>query len=413
MASISSILRQTEPAAAEPERDAVAVRAFFRLVELWGLSMEQARVLLGRPSRATLYNWKAGRARSLPHDTLRRISYLLGIYKALQILYQDPALADAWVTRPNEAFGGQSATRAHAGGRRHRSRRGPRPSRCRPRRLDVRRVGNAAGAARPLAGRASDPAVALSRRSSCSSGWPTIRARGRRLAEIESLTNPRLRDEIGEIRLVPVEERVSGPGASWVMASFTHLNPKGSRFSDGSYGVYYAARELETAIAETTFHLGRFYAATADPPHAEDMRVLSGRVDTRFHDLRGGDPRWRACLDPEDYAASRALGRQPARRRQQRHRLAECPPDGRPMPRRLPAEGGRHPGPGPASSVPLGRPADQPLLRLCRGAVDQPAATRLRRSKPASRSAIRSSGSSSPAWIRMLGKRASQAVAVR
>ena len=128
------------------------------------------------------------------------------------------------------------------------------------------------------------------------------------LAAIESLTNPRLRDEIGLIRLVPVEERVSGPGASWVMASFTHLNPEGSRFSDGSYGVYYAARELVTAIAETVFHLGRFYAATADPPHAEDMRTLSGRIDARFHDLRGGDRLWQSCLDPEDYAASQALG---------------------------------------------------------------------------------------------------------
>jgi Antitoxin Xre-like helix-turn-helix domain/Antitoxin Xre/MbcA/ParS C-terminal toxin-binding domain len=111
MAAISSTLRhgETAPAAAEPDRDAVALRVFFRLVELWGLSMEQARVLLGRPSRATLYNWKAGRAKSLPHDTLRRISYLLGIYKALQVLYQDPALADAWLTRPNAALGGQSA----------------------------------------------------------------------------------------------------------------------------------------------------------------------------------------------------------------------------------------------------------------------------------------------------------------
>jgi hypothetical protein len=127
------------------------------------------------------------------------------------------------------------------------------------------------------------------------------------LAEIEGLTNPRLRDEIGEIRLVPVEERVSGPGASWVMASFTHLSPRGSRFSDGSFGVYYAARELETAIAETAYHMARFYAATADPPHGESMRVLTGAVDAAFHDLRG-DPRWAACLDPDDYTASRALG---------------------------------------------------------------------------------------------------------
>jgi hypothetical protein len=93
----------------ERQRDQVALRAFFRLVELWGLSMEEARVLLGRPSRATLYNWKAGKARSLPHDTLCRVSYLLGIHKALQILYADPALADGWLKRPNQAFGGQSA----------------------------------------------------------------------------------------------------------------------------------------------------------------------------------------------------------------------------------------------------------------------------------------------------------------
>lgn len=130
------------------------------------------------------------------------------------------------------------------------------------------------------------------------------------LAEIEGLTNPRIRDEIGLIRLVPPEERVSGPGASWVMASFTHVSPRGSRFSDGAFGVYYAARELETAIAETVFHLGRFYAQTADPPHAEDMRVLAGTIDAGFHDLRGGAPQWRACLDRDDYGASRVLGRE-------------------------------------------------------------------------------------------------------
>jgi hypothetical protein len=107
-ASLSS-LRTPEPTSDEPRRDLVALRAFFRLVELWGLTMEQARVLLGRPSRATLYNWKAGRVKSLPHDTLCRVSYLLGIHKALQILYADPGLADGWLKRPNQAFGGQSA----------------------------------------------------------------------------------------------------------------------------------------------------------------------------------------------------------------------------------------------------------------------------------------------------------------
>jgi hypothetical protein len=109
MSTSSSALRQLEPAHAGAQRDAAALRAFFRLVDLWGLTVEQARLLLGRPSRATLYNWKAGKVRTVPHDTLRRISYLLGIYKALQILYRDPQLADSWVKRPNAAFGGQSA----------------------------------------------------------------------------------------------------------------------------------------------------------------------------------------------------------------------------------------------------------------------------------------------------------------
>jgi hypothetical protein len=107
MPATSAPVRQSETAAAR--RDLAAVRAFFRLAGLWSLTMEQARVLLGRPARATLYNWKAGRLRGLPHDTLQRISYLLGIHKALQILYSDPALADAWIQRPNAAFGGQSA----------------------------------------------------------------------------------------------------------------------------------------------------------------------------------------------------------------------------------------------------------------------------------------------------------------
>lgn len=87
----------------------MATEAFFRVVELWGLSPDEARVLLGQPSRATFYNWRAGKVRALPFDTLRRISYLLGIYKALQILYSEPSMADAWLKRPNRAFGGRSA----------------------------------------------------------------------------------------------------------------------------------------------------------------------------------------------------------------------------------------------------------------------------------------------------------------
>ena len=129
------------------------------------------------------------------------------------------------------------------------------------------------------------------------------------LIAAESLVNPRLRDEVGEIHLVPPEEQVAGPGASYVMAAFTHLNPKGSRFSDGSYGVYYAARALETALRETAYHFGRFATDSADGPRYEDMRVLTGRIADRFHDAASlGKAARAAILNSESYAASQTLG---------------------------------------------------------------------------------------------------------
>jgi len=129
------------------------------------------------------------------------------------------------------------------------------------------------------------------------------------LIAAEQLVNPRVRDAAGEIHLVPPEERVSGPGASHVMAAFTHLNPLGSRFSDGSYGVYYAARELITAIRETAYHFGRFASDSADTTRYEDMRVLVGRIDNRFSDAASTpDPTRAAILDPDSYAASQPWG---------------------------------------------------------------------------------------------------------
>ena len=71
-----------------------------------------------------------------------------------------------------------------------------------------------------------------------------------------------MRDELGELHARAPEERVSGPGATPVMAAFTHLNPEGSRFSDGTYGVYYAAHSLETAIAEVSHHRAVFLRRT-------------------------------------------------------------------------------------------------------------------------------------------------------
>lgn len=129
------------------------------------------------------------------------------------------------------------------------------------------------------------------------------------LIELEELTNPRLRDELGRIHLVPPERRVTGPHASWVMAPFTHINVLGSRFSDGSYGIYYAARRLQTAIRETAHHFARFASDSNDPPRREDMRVLLGSIDRVLDDVDAlADPMKARILDPGSYDASRAFG---------------------------------------------------------------------------------------------------------
>lgn len=127
---------------------------------------------------------------------------------------------------------------------------------------------------------------------------------------IETLTNPRIRDQIGQLQLVLPDERVSGAGSTMVMAAFTHLNPEGSRFSDGSYGVYYAAQSLETAVAEVSHHRAVFLGRTAEPAIDIDLRVISARLDAELHDLREPGERASALLDPDRYEEPQALGRQ-------------------------------------------------------------------------------------------------------
>lgn len=87
---------------------AAALRGFFAIVQAWGLSVEDARILLGGPAERTFYAWRAGGAVRVPMDTLRRIGYVAGIYKALELVYSDPHLADDWIKRPNRAFGDQT-----------------------------------------------------------------------------------------------------------------------------------------------------------------------------------------------------------------------------------------------------------------------------------------------------------------
>jgi hypothetical protein len=115
---------------------------------------------------------------------------------------------------------------------------------------------------------------------------------------VESLTNTRLRDELGELALVAAADRVSGPGTTPIMAAFTHLNRQGSRFSDGSYGVYYAAHGIDTAIVETAYHRARFLAATGEAALQFDMRSYAADIVAEFHDIRAARERHAALYDP-------------------------------------------------------------------------------------------------------------------
>lgn len=128
---------------------------------------------------------------------------------------------------------------------------------------------------------------------------------------IEGLTNDRLRDEYGDITLVPPDERISGPGTTPIMAAFTHLNPEGSRFTDGSYGVYYAAIDITTAIAETRFHRTRFLAATNEPPIEIDMRSYASYLEAAFHDIRNkqADMPDIYAADPKAYASAQSFAK--------------------------------------------------------------------------------------------------------
>ena len=127
--------------------------------------------------------------------------------------------------------------------------------------------------------------------------------------ELEALTNPRLRDKAGDIRLVPTEDRMTGPGASVIMGAFIHLNPNGSRFSDGAYGVFYAANSLDTAIAETRYHRERFMRATDQPRMELDMQAYRVDLEGSLHDVRGQMAAQPLLYDPDNYAAGQELGR--------------------------------------------------------------------------------------------------------
>ena len=132
--------------------------------------------------------------------------------------------------------------------------------------------------------------------------WPLLIA-------AEQKTNPRLMETIGALDLVPVERRVSGPGASYLMAPFTHVSPeRPSRFSTGAYGVLYTARGFETAVLENAHHHARFMAQTTQSPGwTSQFRELVLDIRASLHDLRDGPAVFLPALDRDDYTVAQQL----------------------------------------------------------------------------------------------------------
>lgn len=96
-----------------------ALRAFFGIANAWSLDEREQMQLLGISSRSTLQSWKAGRISKVRADTIERISYILGIFRAINTLLPDERRADAWLRAPNKAplFGGRSALDRMTAGR--------------------------------------------------------------------------------------------------------------------------------------------------------------------------------------------------------------------------------------------------------------------------------------------------------
>jgi len=122
---------------------------------------------------------------------------------------------------------------------------------------------------------------------------------------IESLTNNRIREEKNETAFVPECEKVFCQNSSLIMKCFTNLSE--SRFSSGSYGVFYAAKKLECAVSETKYRTLKFAQATDESTYECQQRVLTGNLAGLFCDIRS-----LALVDvysPDDYTAGQVFGK--------------------------------------------------------------------------------------------------------
>jgi hypothetical protein len=134
------------------------------------------------------------------------------------------------------------------------------------------------------------------------------------LMALRARTDPLLSERVQPALAIPPKDRVYGPGAGYVMAPFAYPSPDGTRFgppplTKESFGVYYAARDEATAIAEVKHHRVAFLEATRAPAQDLDFEVLRAPVKgAHFFDLRGRQREFPDVYSPTDYSASQRLG---------------------------------------------------------------------------------------------------------
>lgn len=134
--------------------------------------------------------------------------------------------------------------------------------------------------------------------------------------QLQALTNPRLQNEIGRLELIARDQIPFGiPGCSYATAPFTHINPAGSRFSDGSFGVLYLADKMDTAIAEVRHHQGRYWANVQGLNYE---RFTFRGLSCSFNDAGMKDATAVLLTDPihapDDYSHARHLGHETKRK---------------------------------------------------------------------------------------------------
>lgn len=130
------------------------------------------------------------------------------------------------------------------------------------------------------------------------------------LFAIQELTNPRIRNEMGNLNRVPAQERPYGiRGCNYALGPFVHLNPTGSRFSNGDFGVYYAAEDVQTAIAETRYHQQNYFSSVVGLKFDRlTMRCLKTQFSANLRDIRGNEFKDNEWYDKDNYSAAQQLG---------------------------------------------------------------------------------------------------------